>query len=104
MTKSEEEVIRMMLDRIALAKHFKKYTVRARRAFFTLRHMVKVKYQGVEISNAPSMMLRVNPMSFIQGGAFGGSQVTAGPLKAQTAIQRQEVKREVMEELTKMLT
>lgn len=52
-TKSEEEVIRMMLDRIALGKRFKKYTVRARRAFFTLRHMVKIKYQGVEISNAP---------------------------------------------------
>ena len=46
-TKSEEEVIRMMLDRIALGKKFKKYTVRARRAFFTLRHMVKIRYQGV---------------------------------------------------------
>ncbi len=43
-TKSEEEVIRMMLDRVALGKRFKKYTLRARRAFFTLRHMIKVKY------------------------------------------------------------
>ena len=34
-TKSEEQVIRMMLDRIALGKGFKKYTVRARRAFFS---------------------------------------------------------------------
>ena len=64
-SKSEEEVIRMMLDRVALGKRFKKYTVRARRAFFTLRHMVKVRYQGVDINNPPSMVLRINPMSFI---------------------------------------
>ena len=43
-SKSEEEVIKMMLERVQLGKRFKKYTVRARRAFFTLRHMVKIKY------------------------------------------------------------
>jgi hypothetical protein len=64
-TKSEEEVIRMMLERVTLAKNFKKYTLRARRAYFTLRHMIKVKYLGTDMVSPPVTLLRVNPMSFI---------------------------------------
>ena len=55
----------MMLERVALAKNFKKYTLRARRAYFTLRHMIKVKYLDTEIINPAVTLLRVNPISFI---------------------------------------
>jgi hypothetical protein len=43
-TKAEEEVIRMMFDRIQMGKRLTPARIRARRALFILRNMRKIRY------------------------------------------------------------
>ena len=43
-TKSEEEVIRMMFERIQIGKKLTPTRIKARRALFTLRNMMRVRY------------------------------------------------------------
>lgn len=74
-TKGEEEVIRMMFDRIQLGKKLTPNRIRARRALFTLRNMMRVRYQVGHMSERQKVPMRVNPRSFMMGLGFGLSGV-----------------------------
>jgi hypothetical protein len=43
-SKAEEEVLRMMFERIQMGKRLTPNRIKARRALFTLRNMLKVRY------------------------------------------------------------
>ncbi len=74
-TKAEEEVIRMMFERIQLGKKLTPNRIRARRALFTLRNMMRVRYQVGHMSERQKVPMRVNPRSFMMGLGFGLSGV-----------------------------
>ncbi len=52
MSKAEEFVIRMLIDRVKLAKQLTRSQFRLRRAYFMLRNMFKVVYRPVTFGTA----------------------------------------------------
>jgi hypothetical protein len=70
-TKAEEEVIRMMFDRIQIGKKLTPTRIKARRALFTLRNMMRVRYQVGHMNERQRVPMRVNPRSFMMGLGFG---------------------------------
>ncbi len=79
----------MMLSRVELGKRLTPNRIRARRAFFTLRNMIRIQYKGID---GTPLALRVNPLSFMTGAHFGQS----------TAENSSGLKREIIEEFAKM--
>jgi hypothetical protein len=80
-TQAEEEVIRMMFERIELGKRLTPARIRARRALFTLRNMLKVRYQLGLFTNE-KLPMSVNPRSFMMGLGYGSkTNDNANPLK-----------------------
>ena len=74
-TKAEEEIIRMMFNRIQLGKKLTPSRIKARRALFTLRNMMRVRYQVGYINDKQRVTLRLNPRSFMMGLGYGLSGV-----------------------------
>lgn len=70
-TKAEEEVIRMMFDRIQMGKKLTPTRIKARRALFTLRNMMRVRYQVGHINEKQKVLMRINPRSFMMGLGYG---------------------------------
>lgn len=48
-TAAEESVVKLLVDRADMGKRLKPSVIRARRAFFTLRNMLRVQYRPMSV-------------------------------------------------------
>ena len=56
MTPAEEFFLKMLLERVKLGKKLTPMVLKARRAYFTLRNMLQVKYRSIHsyLSQSPN--------------------------------------------------
>ena len=65
LSRAEEEIIKMLMERLAFGKTLIPNKIRFRKCFFLLRNMVKTCYQTLDTQKQAHM--RVNPKSFFYG-------------------------------------
>ena len=92
----------MMFERIQMGKRLTPNRIRARRALFTLRNMLKVRYQYGQFDRE-QIYMRVNPRSFMMGLGYGSTAKSQNPLKL-TMLQESEISMEMKNELKRVDT
>jgi hypothetical protein len=80
-TEAEEEIIKMMFERIAMGKRLSPMRIKMRRARFIIRNMLKVRYQ-LGLFDKEIVRMSVNARSFMMGIGYGNKNTENGnPLK-----------------------